>query len=49
MYKFTEDGKGQMHLKFFTVIIDKQKVQEDSFGYISVIVWKLLVVLGQVS
>ena len=26
MYKFTEDGKGPMHKRFFTVLIDKQKV-----------------------
>ena len=26
MYKFTEDGKGPMHLRFFTILIDKQKV-----------------------
>lgn len=26
MYKFTEDGKGPMHLRFFTVVIDKQKL-----------------------
>ena len=32
MYKFTEDGKGPMHLRFFTVLIDKQKVEEDSCG-----------------
>ncbi|XP_065884108.1 ankyrin repeat, PH and SEC7 domain containing protein secG-like [Dysidea avara] len=26
MYKFTEDGKGPMHKRFFTVLIDKQKL-----------------------
>lgn len=43
MYKFTEDGKGPMHLRFFTVIIDKQKVTKETIVTISNSIMSLVV------
>ena len=52
MYKFTEDGKGPMHLRFFTVLIDKQKVERPlhvAMYQLSLCNDCLLAVLGKVS